>query len=386
MIDLHLDDPDLAPELTLEMNAPFTVSYEIRHTRGPVFDLDDNHLVELLGKQPVLVVVDAGIWPTYGRDIRSYVTSRLNCKGIIPIPGTESSKSLAAAAALCEAAIDARIPRDGVFVAVGGGTVMDVVGFAASIFRRGIGFVRVPTTLIGMIDVGVGIKQAVNVGAKKNIIGSFYPPLGIINDQTFLRTLPRKYLACGIAEAIKIALVCDEHLFELLETYGPTLIATGFQKPAAIAQEVLQRSEAAMIGQLSPNLFEADRRRLVDFGHTFSPTIESASEYDVSHGEAVAMDMLLSCAIGARRGIVSPALPLRLARLLQAIDLRLVHPVMTTGRMNAAVDEMRLHRGGSLNLVVPTEIGTADFLQTVGAEDLDCALTAVRQLQNVTCI
>ena len=386
MIDSHLDDAYLAPELTLEISAQLPVSYKIRHTRGRAFDLDDNNLVELLGERPVLVVVDAGIWPTYGPDIRSYVTSRLNCKEIIPIPGTESNKSLASAAALCEAAIDARMPRDGVFVAVGGGTVMDVVGFAASIFRRGIGFVRVPTTLIGMIDVGVGIKQAVNVGTKKNIIGSFYPPLGIVNDRTFLRTLPRKYLACGIAEAIKIALVCDEHLFELLETYAPTLIATGFQKPAAIAHDVLHRSEAGMIGQLSPNLFEMERRRFVDFGHTFSPTIESASDYAVSHGEAVAMDMLLSCAIGARSGIVSPKIPLRLARLLQAIGLRLVDPVMTAGRMSAAVDEMRLHRGGSLNLVVPTDIGEADFLQTVDTQDLDCALTTVRQLQNVTCI
>lgn len=372
---------DLAPTLTLEMVAAHTVSYEVRHTAGRVFDLGNEHLAVLLGARPVLIIVDETVWLANGREIGAYARHRLQSRGVISVPGTESTKSLAFASTLCQAALQARIPRDGAFVAVGGGTVMDVVGFAASIFRRGIGYVRVPTTLIGMIDVGVGIKQAVNVDYQKNVIGSFYAPLGIINDQSFLATLPRRHLACGVSEAIKIALICEEQLFGLLEKHAPSLIATGFQRPESLTQEILYRSEAAMIDQLSSNLHEMDRRRLVDFGHTFSPIIESASDYEVPHGEAVAMDMLLSSAIGVRVGLVPPWLPARLARLLRAVGLPLTHPTMTPELMSSAIEEARLHRAGSLNLVVPTAIGRGAFLQEVPSADLAHALAAVRKLQ-----
>jgi 3-dehydroquinate synthase len=358
-----------------------TVSYKVHHTEGSAFDLDDEHLAALLGTRPVLMVADDAVWSAHSNKIGAYLQRRLNSRGVIPIPGTEATKSLAFAAALCQAALDARIPRDGALIAVGGGTIMDVVGFAASIFRRGIGYVRVPTTLIGMIDVGVGIKQAVNVDRKKNIIGSFYAPLGIVNDQTFLATLPRHHLACGVAEAIKVALVCDERLFALLEEYSSSLIATGFQQPVSITREILYRSEAVMIDQLSSDLHEMTRRRLVDFGHTFSPIIETMSDYAVPHGEAVAMDMLLSSVIGVRARLVPPWLPARLARLLRAIDLRLAHPTMTLELMNTAMDEARLHRAGRLNLVVPTAIGRGTFLQEVSSDDLGYALAEVRQLQ-----
>jgi 3-dehydroquinate synthase len=273
------------------------------------------------------------------------------------------------------------MPRDGAFVAVGGGTIMDVVGFAASIFRRGIGYVRVPTTLIGMIDVGVGIKQAVNVDRHKNVIGSFYAPLGTINDQAFLATLPQRHLACGISEAIKIALVSDKRLFDLLEDHAANLIENGFQRPALVTREILFRSEAAMIEQLSSNLYEVQRRRLVDFGHTFSPLIEGASDYEVPHGEAVAMDMLLSSAIGVRVGLVPPWLPLRLARLLRSVGLPLEHPAMTIEAMVSALEGARLNRNGKVNLVVPTAIGEGAFLEDVGAADVVSALAAVRQFR-----
>ena len=365
---------------TLEMVAACTVSYKVDHTLGRAFDLEDDHLADLLGARPALIVVDDAVWSAHGNEIGAYLQHRLNSRGVIAVPGTEATKSLAFASTLCQAALEARIPRDGAFVAVGGGTIMDVVGFAASIFRRGIGYVRVPTTLVGMIDVGVGIKQAVNVDRKKNIIGSFYAPLGIINDQTFLATLPRDHLACGVAEAIKVAIICDRRLFVLLEQYSPSLIGTGFQQPISVAREILHRSESAMINQLSSDLHEVTRRRLVDFGHTFSPIIESMSDYAVPHGEAVGMDMLLSAVIGVRAGLVPPSLPLRLARLLRSIGLRLVHPTMTLELMSGAIEEARLHRAGRLNLVVPTAIGRGTFIQEVSSRDLSHALAAVRQL------
>ena len=374
----------VAPLPTLAMAASHDVAYEVHHTAGRVFDLADSLLADVVGSRPVLAVVDETVWELCGDTIRAYLDQRLDNRGVIVVPGTESIKSLTFAATLCHNAFDARIPRDGAFLAIGGGTILDVVGFAASIFRRGINYVRVPTTLIGMIDVSVGIKQAVNVGRHKNIIGSFYAPLSSINDQAFLETLPRRHLACGVSEAIKIALVCDAQLFGLLEQHAPAMIASGFQRPHWAAQEVLRRSEAAMIAQLAPNLHEADRRRLVDFGHTFSPAIESSSDYEVPHGEAVAMDMLLSSIIGTRSGSVPPWLPSRLARLLRAAGLPLTHPSMTPEIMSRAMDDARLHRAAKLNLVVPAALGRGAFVQRVEHADLVHAIDTAHRLDAAT--
>jgi 2-epi-5-epi-valiolone synthase len=372
----------VAQAVTLSVVSPLIVSYLIGHAERGIFDPINPQLADLVGDRPVLIIVDETISRMYGNSIRQYTRKHLDCRDVINLTGNESTKTLACASELCERAIAARIPRDGVFIAIGGGTIMDVAGFAASIFRRGIGYVRIPTTLIGMIDVAVGIKQGVNVGHLKNVIGTFYPPLGAFNDRRFLATLPRRHLACGIAEALKIALVCDAVLYELLEAHARILIESGFQEPTDIAHEVLRRSEQTMIDQLSPNLYERDRRRLVDFGHSFSAMIETASNYTVPHGEAVALDMLLSIAVGIRAGIVPQFLLERLARLYQTVGLPLIDPLMTAGLMYRALEDIRLHRDGDLNLVVPTAIGTGGFLQDVSIGHLAVALEDIQRLHD----
>jgi 3-dehydroquinate synthetase len=368
--------------MTLSVVSPLIVSYNIVHTADGVFDPANPQLADLVGNRPALIILDDAISLVYGTRIEQYARIHLDCRAVIYVTGNESTKTLASAADLCERAIAARIPRDGVFIAIGGGTVMDVAGFAASIFRRGISYVRIPTTLIGMIDVAVGIKQGVNAGNLKNVIGSFYPPLGVLNDRRLLATLPKRHLACGIAEALKIALVCDEGLFQLLESHARVLIESGFQEPIGIANEVLRLSEQAMIDELAPNLYERDRRRLADFGHSFSAAIEVASDYSVPHGEAVALDMLLSSALGVQAGVVPVDLLERLANLYETVGLPLMHPLMTPELMYNALQDIRLHRDGNLNLVVPAAIGTGAFLQAVSRDELAVALVNVQRLQD----
>jgi 3-dehydroquinate synthetase len=358
----------------LSLSASRTIAYTVEHTTAPVFDLANPTLAKAIDGAPVILVVDEVLWPAYESHIEHYAQSWLDCSAIIRPTGSEATKSFEEVATLCSGAFDVGLPRHGVFVAVGGGTILDAVGFAASVYRRGIGYIRVPTTLIGMIDVGVGIKQAINFSDKKNALGSFYAPRCTINDRRFLWHLPRRELACGFAEVLKMGLICDAVLFDLLEEHGAVLLESGFRDPEAVATEVLLRAEVAMMIELEPNLFETELRRVVDFGHSFSPKIETESDYAVPHGEAVALDMMLSTVIAVGRGLASADLVDRVQRLYRRIGLPTMHDSMSPLLMEEALVDTRAHRGGALNLVVPTTVGSAEFLQDVGYEEIAVAL------------
>jgi 3-dehydroquinate synthetase len=366
-----------ADRCVLSMSVSKTVSYEVEHTQRPVFDVSNDALFAAVGGVPILLVIDEHLWPSHGAHIERYAHTRLDTLGICRIHGTEATKTLDSVVELCGRALELGLPRHGAFVAVGGGTILDAVGFAASIYRRGVDYIRVPTTLIGMIDVGVGIKQGVNFRHKKNLLGSFYPPRRTINDVRFLSTLPARQLACGLAEALKIGLAYDGPLFELIEEHGRELLHSAFRSPPPAASEVLLRAELAMMEQLALNLYEADLRRLVDFGHSFSPIIETTTNYAVPHGHAVALDMLLSTAIGVGRTLCDAQVLPRLIQLYAHIGLPMMHVTMSPLLMERALADIRLHRGGALNLVVPTGIGSATFLQDVSYDEISQALQAI---------
>ena len=359
----------------LRITAPHPIRYSTLHPEGYVLDPESPAIAEAVGARPLLAAVDRQIARMYGADLRAYLDRRTDCRGFVLVDGCEKAKSWEQARRVCDQAIRAGLPRDGAILAVGGGVTLDVAGFAAAIFRRGVRYVRVPTSLIGLVDVGVGVKQAINVGDKKNIVGAFYPPATNINDLTFLSTLPKRHLACGLAEIIKMAVVLDADLFATLETHVRELVEKRFQGPG-VGRQVLLRAEYLMMRELQGNLFEADLRRLPDFGHTFSPVLETASGYSLAHGEAVAIDMILSTTIAVNRGLCEPETLDRLRSLLAAADLPLGHDVCCADLVMDCLDSARAHRGGELNLVVPLGLGTAGFIQEVDRHEIEEALDA----------
>ena len=256
---------------------------------------------------------------------------------------------------------------------------MDIAGFAASMYRRGVKYVRVPTTLIGLIDVSIGIKQGVNFEGK-NRLGAFYSAIGSINDSRFLQTLPRNQLSCGLSEIVKVALALDAGLFETLEIHGASLIDSAFTEPLGVAEGVIFTAERVMFEELERNLFEVQLHRIVDFGHTFGPTLETESDYAVHHGEAVALDMLVSTALSVGRRMCSPTVLYRLIALYRDVELPLAHPLLTTSLLMRSMDDARANRAGALNLVVPIGIGSATFVQQVAAAELDAALAHLAHL------
>ncbi len=285
----------------------------------------------------------------------------------------ERRKQMPAVQKLCRIAAEFKLDRHGAFVAIGGGVCSDIVTLAASMVRRGVDHVRMPTTLIGQIDAGIGIKGAVNLEGLKSFVGTFHPPAAVLVDPEFLRTLPAARLRQGLSEIIKMALVRDAELFARLEAQGEALLHERFQAPIG-AREVIARSIQLMLEELQNNPFEDQGfERLVDFGHTFSPTLEARSRFSISHGEAVAIDMALSAAIGVELGLCPAPAARRIVTLLARLGLPVSSPLMDLALCREAILSTSAHRGGRLNLVVPTRIGAAAF---VGADALGDAVLA----------
>lgn len=353
------------------------ISYHVDHVSERVFAPESTALAELLESRPTIFVIDRVVDHIYGEQLAAYTDRYLDCVGVLEIDGAENAKSLDQVEEICAYAIRAGLRRDGVIAAVGGGVTLDIAGLAASLYRRGVRYARIPTTLVAMVDAGVGIKQGVNFAGRKNIIGAFYPPIGVIVDLGFLETLPQRQMACGVAEIVKMAILRDPLLFELVESHVESLLASGFRSPPGVADEIVQRSAIAMLSELQPNLYERDLKRLVDFGHSFSPWLECASRHELLHGEAVAIDMLICIAVAVRRGICDPAVFGRAGRALAAAGLPLSHGLCEAEQLVAALDDARIHRGGNLNLVLPTGIGSATFIQDVSLDEVSAALSEV---------
>jgi len=369
-----------ASTLRTEVRARRTICYTVYHPARPVFDPDESTLRDLVGARQVLAVVDKRVAALYGASIRDYLGRRIALAGYTIVDPGEPAKRWSRVERVCRLAMHAGLPRDGVVLAVGGGVTLDIAGFAAAVYRRGVPLLRVPTTLVGLIDVGVGVKQGVNYRDRKNILGAFYPAVGSVNDARFLRTLPRREIAGGIAEIVKIAVIRDAALLALLEAHAVPLLESAFQAPPDVARAVVIGAEQAMLDELQPNLYEDCLERLADFGHTFSPAIEARSQYAMTHGEAVALDMLLSTCIGVMRGLCDPGVRDRLFALYRVVGLPVTQQVCTAADLCAGLDDVKAHRGGRLNLVVPRAVGRATYVQDLERGELEEALMCMARL------
>jgi 3-dehydroquinate synthase len=234
---------------------------------------------------------------------------------------------------------------------------------AAALTRRGLSYIRIPTTLIGLIDAGIGIKGAVNLPDKKSAIGVFFPPDHVLLDPSFLQTLPWEFVSDGLAEAIKVGVALDPFLFEILEQSSSELLKSPSSADINTLTKLVWRSSLRLLEELEKNLYE-DRtyQRVLDFGHSFSPLIESMSGFQVSHGVAVAIDIALSSALAHELGLLSIEDRNRILRSLRSAGLPITSPFLTDEVCHRALREMEAHRGGHLNLVVPSGIGKSVFI------------------------
>ena len=259
----------------------------------------------------------------------------------------EGSKSLTVFGQLMQTMLEHDFSRKDCVVAVGGGVVGDLSGFAASAYMRGIDFYNIPTTLLSQIDSSIGGKTAINLGGVKNIVGAFYQPKKVLIDPDLLKTLPPRQIANGMAEAIKMSLTSDKELFELLET----------QVIESNLEEIILRSLNIKKAVVEQDEKEAGLRKILNFGHTVGHGIESTSE--LYHGEAVALGMLPMCSETLRPRVVEVLKKSNLYRKLQ----------YDWDRITQAAFHDKKADGGSVTVTLVQEPGTYE-LKTMGCLDV----------------
>ena len=357
----------------------FTVSYDYPvYFTEALFDRDNPAFEQALcrpeaGKRHrVVVFVDANVaasWPGLAHAIAAYVEARAERIELVAppetVPAGEQVKNDPALLARLQRRLgEWGIDRHSCVVGIGGGALLDLIGFAAATTHRGVRHIRVPTTVLAQNDSGVGVKNGVNAFGKKNFLGAFAPPHAVINDTAFLRTLPSRDRLCGIAEAVKVALIRDAEFFDWLEGNAAALHVG---EPAPMARMIRRCAELHMrqIAQ-GGDPFERGSARPLDFGHWSAHRLESLTASDVRHGEAVAIGIALDTHYSVLSGMLARDAGERVHALLERLGLALWHPALEArderGRflLLDGIEEFREHLGGELTVTLLRAIGRGE--------------------------
>ena len=308
--------------------------YDIIIERGVLGRADE----ELKLNRKVLIVTDSGVPKEYAEKVAAKCANPV----IVTVPEGEGSKSFAMLEALCRKMLTEGFTRTDCAVAVGGGVVGDLTGFAAASFMRGIDFYNIPTTLLSQVDSSVGGKVAVNLDDVKNIVGSFYQPKKVLIDPHVLSTLPRRQIAAGLAEALKMSLTSDKELYDIFKE----------GKAEENIEEVIRRSLLVKINVVEQDEKETGLRKVLNFGHTLGHGIEGAEGLSgLYHGECVALGMIPMCSDELR------------PQLIEALK-KLGLPTSTHGNIEKMLDIATHDKkcdGGSISVVLVNTPGSFEF-------------------------
>jgi 3-dehydroquinate synthase len=292
-------------------------SYTIHIGQGVLDEVGD-----VLGKLPLtkkaLVVTQPAIAAAYGDRVLQSLRSRGFSAEAFEVLDAEEAKSLGWLERIYDRAVELRLDRRSPIIALGGGVVGDVAGFAAATYMRGVPFVQMPTTLLAQVDSSIGGKTAINHPRGKNLIGAFYQPRVVLIDAGTLQTLSGRELRSGLAEVVKYGIIAKPDLFELLE--GCT--SAGLLQDAALLTRVIHDCCQIKAEVVAADEHETGIRAILNFGHTFGHAIEAAGGFSTyTHGEAVAIGMIWATNLSVRMGLCAPELLERLTRLLRTLGL-----------------------------------------------------------------
>lgn len=350
-------------------------SYAIRIGAGLIADAG-KHVAPLLKQKRVIIVTDANV----GKHYLAPLTESLKAAGInadaITLPAGEQTKSFTMLEQLTDQLLALRPERGTTLIALGGGVIGDITGFAASILMRGMPFIQIPTTLLAQVDSSVGGKTGINTKKGKNLIGSFYQPKLVLADTGALSTLPRRELLAGYAEVVKYGLIDQPDFFNWLEKNGAKMLAGD----AMLLAEAVEISCKAKAGIVARDEKEADVRALLNLGHTFGHALEAETGYSdaLLHGEAVAIGMVLAFGLSARMGLCTQADAARMRAHIQSVGLKTEpRDVRKDFDLEKLIAHMHLDKkvqDGKLTFVLARGIGKAFISQEVDIEQLRGAL------------
>lgn len=371
-------------EMNLPMNFQKVIPVKFDHAYGfpvcftrDVFNIGNTTLKNALGAdlrvqaKKIVVFVDQGLsdlHPGLLRKIALWFEHHqgrfdLACDPVV-FPGGESVKNSWEHVHRATGVMnDSGLDRHGAVVAVGGGALLDMAGFAATIFHRGIGLIRIPTTTLAQNDAGIGVKNGINQYGQKNCIGTFSLPIAVINDSDFLKTLSFDHFIGGVAEAFKIAVIRDAPFFSFLETHGALLK----QRDQKAIQETIERCAQRHLDHIagSGDAFETGSSRPLDYGHWSAHKIEILSGFSLGHGQAVSIGIALDSYYAWRLSLLSLDERDRIISALIHCGLPVWSPYLeirdTRGRLEIekGLEEFRQHLGGRLTFAMPQGIGNA---------------------------
>jgi demethyl-4-deoxygadusol synthase len=333
-----------------------------------------------------LMVVDRNVYGLYGDRMQAYFKHHDLDLTVFQVSIKEPDKTLKTFESVIDAFVDFGLVRKEPVLVVGGGLTTDVAGFACSSYRRRTNYIRVPTSLIGLIDASVAIKVAVNHGKLKNRLGAYHASQKVILDFSFLKTLPIDQIRNGMAELIKIAVVGNKELFELLESHGEALLHSHFGylngTPAlqAVAHRLTYNAIESMLKLEVPNLHELDLDRVIAYGHTWSPMLELTPEIPMFHGHSVAIDMAFSATIAQHRGYITVVDRDRILGLMSRLGLAIDSAYLTPELLWQATKSISRTRDGLQRAAAPCPIGDCMFMNDLTRLELDEVLTIHRDI------
>ncbi len=324
----------------------------------------------------VLFVLDENVvkgHPALVDDIQRYFDHHkgVNLVGeMIILPGGESVKNDERFFYQLQDAVNKhKIDRHSYMVAIGGGSILDLAGYAAAVAHRGVRHIRIPTTVLSQNDSGVGVKNGINFFKKKNFLGTFAPPVAVINDAHFLTSLNNEEWRSGISEAIKVALIKDPQFFYWIENNIAGLI----KRDMHVMQYLIKRCAELHLEHIrSKDPFEMGSSRPLDFGHWSAHKLEQLTNFSIRHGEAVAIGMALDCVYANLEGRLSDADLRRIINVIKSVGFAITHPLLHVENNESpllkGLEEFREHLGGKLTITLLNSIGQGQEIHEMNGD------------------
>lgn len=347
--------------------------YDILIGGGILTDLPED-LPKVLETRALALITDETVRELLAEDLARILREAGFRAEVFSFPPGEASKRMATVVELARAMVRAGFDRKSAVLAVGGGVVGDTAGFLASIYLRGVPYVQVPTTLLAQVDSSVGGKTGVDLPEGKNLLGTFYQPRRVYIDYGVLATLPLEHFRNGLAEVVKYGCIWSREFFEFLETHQARL----FLYDPEVLEEIIYESCRIKAEVVSQDEREAGLRRVLNFGHTLGHALEAALNYEILHGEAVAVGMVAAARLSEALGVAAEPLAERLENLLAGLGLPTRLPEgVSPERLLAFLSADKKVWHGRLTMVLLKRLGEFTFYEDPPREALLEVLTAL---------
>ena len=362
---IGLAERGLGGVLRLPVTTPDGGGYDILVGAGQLAELPN-----LLGERglsgAVAVISDENVAPPWADHLLDPLRSAGYAATLITLPAGEAHKNLATIARIYDELVAAGLDRSGVVLALGGGVVGDMAGFAAATYLRGVRFVQIPTSLLAMVDSSIGGKTGVDLPQGKNLVGAFKQPELVVVDTDILSTLPAVEFRNGLGEVVKHGIIADPALFAQLQADGPESL-----------QSMLVRALRVKIGVVERDPFEQGERTHLNLGHTFAHAFEQVSRYAIPHGQAVGVGLVASAHLSLICGHCRPALPDRIVDVLDRLAVPTHFSGLDPAKLIAAMSTDKKRKGGRVRFVLPHEIGRVAVYDDIQQEQVMGALSRV---------